>query len=42
MEEEQFMIVSIGNEPYGIKINDMMLGSKAQLPNIENLIFYSK
>jgi hypothetical protein len=37
LEEEQFMIVSIGNEPYG-----MMLGSKAQLPNIENLIFYSK
>lgn len=25
-----------------IYINDMMLGSKAQLPNIENLIFYSK
>ncbi len=24
------------------KLYDMMLGSKAQLPNLENLIFYSK
>ncbi len=31
MEEEQFMIVSIGNEPYGIKINDI----KEVVPNSE-------
>lgn len=31
MEEEQFMIVRIGNEPYGIKINDV----KEVVPNSE-------
>lgn len=31
LEEEQFMIVRIGNEPYGIKINDV----KEVVPNTE-------
>ena len=31
MEEEQFMIVRIGNEPYGIKIKD----TKGVIPNTE-------
>lgn len=31
MEEEQFMIVRIGNKPYGIKINDV----KEVVPNSE-------
>ena len=36
------LMTGCANPMVAIYDNDMMLGSKAQLPNIENLIFYSK